>query len=382
MSGSRRILYVSGTRADFGLMCGTLQKIRARPGLDLQVVVTGMHLSESYGMTVREVEASGLPILARLPTDVAERSASAMARGIGELIIGLTPLLEAHRPDLLMLLGDRGEMLAAAIAALHVGVPVVHLHGGERSGTVDEPVRHAITKLSHWHFVATRESRERVIRLGERPEHVWITGAPSLDGLETVLKSARSEALELLELPDGSRFALVLFHPVVQERESAYEQTRALADAVNRVLLARGIDVIWLDPNADAGSAEILRAARDHGAARLRFVAHLPRSSFLLALRHADLLLGNSSAGIIEAASLGTPVVNIGTRQRLRERNANTLDCAADARSIEAASVQWLEHGRFPEANRYGDGAAGERIVELLAAEPLSPDLLDKFNVY
>jgi len=382
MSSRRRVFYLSGTRADFGLMAGTLRQIAAHPGLSLQLIVTGMHLSAAYGMTVREIEAQQLPIIARIPTEVNERSPTAMSHAIGRLIIELAVLFERERPDLLLVLGDRGEMLAAAVAALHIGVPVVHLHGGERSGTIDESVRHAITKLSHWHFVATEESRERVIRLGERPEHVWVTGAPSLDDLEPVRQSSRAEALTALGLSAQSRFAVVLFHPVVQERHDAYEQTRALARAVDRALIERGVEVIWLDPNADAGSADILKAARERPDRAIRFLPHLPRPTFLLALRHCELLVGNSSAGIIESASLGTPVVNIGTRQRYRERNLNTRDCVGDAESIEAAIVQSIRGGRFPESNRYGDGASGARIVELLATQPIAADLLDKVNAY
>ena len=230
--------------------------------------------------------------------------------------------------------------------------------------------------------MATDESRRRVIQLGESPDNVWVTGAPSLDDVEGARQSVRAHALTALGLSLQSRFAIVLFHPVVQERGDAYAQTRALAEAVNSTLVSRGMDVIWLDPNADAGSAAILEAAHEAAGSAVRFVPHLPRPVFLQALRHSDILVGNSSAGIIEAASLGTPVVNIGTRQRFRERNINTLDCQADAQSIEAAIVQSMQHGRFQETNRYGDGAAGARIVELLATQPIAADLLDKVNAY
>ena len=378
----RKVLYVTGTRADFGLMASTLQQIAAHPELQLQVAVTGMHLSPSYGLTVRDIEALGLPIVARVPINVEDRTPSAMAAGIGEAVIGLTHALGQARPDLVMLLGDRGEMLAGAIAALHSGIPIVHLHGGERSGTVDEPVRHAITKLSHWHFVATEESRERVVRLGERPEHVWVTGAPSLDGLVEQGAMTRQQVLDELGLAAAARFLLVIFHPVVQEMDDAYEQTAKLAGALRDALAGSQTHIVWLAPNADAGSSGILRALDEIQNDHLHRVTHLQRPIFVSALRHAQALIGNSSAGIIEAASFGTPVVNIGNRQRARERNRNTIDCPGNRESIAAAVTQALVHGRFPAENVYGDGQAGARITNLLASVPMAEDLLDKGNCY
>jgi len=375
----RKVLYVTGTRADYGLMAATLGRVAAHPELTLQVAATGMHLSETYGLTVREIEAAGLPIVARIPTGVDARSADAMAVGIGQAVIGLTQTLHEQAPDIVLLLGDRGEMLAGAIAAIHCGIPIAHLHGGERSGTVDEPVRHAISKLSHWHLAASEESRERLIRMGERPDQIWVTGAPSLDGIEAESNQARDLTLQALGLAQGARYALVLFHPVVQEAGDAYAQTLALHQAIERGVIASGRQVVWLDPNADAGGEGILRALDGTAVRRIR---HLARPLYLAALRHADVLVGNSSSGIIEAASLGTPVVNVGSRQQARQRNVNTLDCEPQANAIEARLVHQLAHGRYAPANVYGDGRAGERIVDLLAHQPFAPDLMNKVNTY
>lgn len=381
----RKVFYVTGTRADFGLMAHVLQQIQIHPDLSLQVAVTGMHLSPDYGLTVCEIETLGLPIAARIPTNVGERTPAAMSQGIGEAVIGLTSALVKDRPDMVLLIGDRGEMLAGAIAALHLGIPIVHLHGGERSGTVDEPVRHAITKLSHWHFVATEGSRERVVRLGERAEHVWVTGAPSLDGLAELAGLPRAPVLAALGLPDDARYLLVLFHPVVQEMQDAYQQTRMLGAALRSVQADSPLHIVWLAPNADAGSAGIVQALDEVQASMGSFlhrITHLHRPDYLAALRHAEVLIGNSSSGIIEAASLGTPVVNIGNRQRARERNANTLDCEVESSAIETAVREALTWGRLAPSNRYGDGHAAEKIVELLATAPFSPDLMDKVNTY
>lgn len=379
----RKILYVTGTRADFGLMASTLQRIAAHPALELQIAVTGMHLSPAYGETVRDIEALGLPIVARVPTDVEGRTPLSMARNVGQAVIGLSDAIAQARPDLVLVIGDRGEMLAGALAALHLGIPTVHLHGGERSGTIDEPVRHAITKISHWHFVATEESRQRIVRMGEREDRVWVTGAPSLDGLDVLAATSRAEVLKQIGLPAGAEYVLVLFHPVVQEIAQMRAQTLQLTQALGDVLAGQGTHMVWLAPNADAGSAEILGALQE-GASALPVtrITHMARPLFIAAVKQARALVGNSSAGIIETASLGTPVVNIGTRQRDRERNLNTIDCGTSRKAIAAALRQALAHGPYPCANRYGDGHAGERITELLATLPIASDLLDKVNTY
>jgi len=191
----RKICYITGTRADFGLMQSTLELIDKAPGLELSLIVTGMHLLEEYGLTIQDIEAAGFKIAATVAVG-AHSSGAAMGRNIGIMISGFIDALESARPDVVMLLGDRGEMLAGAIAAIHLNIPIVHIHGGERSGTVDEPVRHAISKLSHLHFTATADARERLIRMGENPADVYVTGAPGLDGLTDMARATRTELLE------------------------------------------------------------------------------------------------------------------------------------------------------------------------------------------
>lgn len=374
---ARRIVYLSGTRADFGLMEATLRRIDATPDLQLQLAVTGTHLSAQHGHTVDEIRASGLRIALELPVDVLTRTGASMALAIADVVRGLTPFLERDRPDALLLLGDRGEMLAGAIAALHVGVPVFHLHGGERSGTVDEPVRHAISKLASYHLVATEGARERLLRMGEDADRIHVTGAPGLDGLEQLASAPREECLAALGLPAGSDFALALFHPVVQQAAEASAQTRALLQA----LRALGLPVLWLDPNADAGSRGILDAlageALPPGSRRLQ---HLARPLFCAAMRHCAVMVGNSSSGIIEAGSFGTPVVNVGSRQHMREHGPNVVDVGTQAGAIAAALQAQRRHGRWPCENPWGDGRAGARIARLLATLPLDGALLEKTN--
>jgi GDP/UDP-N,N'-diacetylbacillosamine 2-epimerase (hydrolysing) len=376
---SRRILYLSGTRADFGLMQSTLRRIHATPRLQVQVAVTGTHLSPQHGHTVDEVRTSGLPVCAEIEVDVLTRTGASMALAIADVLRGMVGVLQRERPDAVLVLGDRGEMLAAAIAALHVGIPCVHVHGGERSGTVDEPVRHAISKLASYHFVATEGARERLRKLGEADDRIFLTGAPGLDGLQELAADSLERALADLGLPATSEFVLALFHPVVQQADEAAQQTRAVMQAVN----ALGLPVLWLDPNADAGSREILQVlATEKLPAGSRRVRHLPRAQFVCAMRHCAVMAGNSSSGIIEAASFGTPVVNIGTRQHMREHGPNVVDVAVDTQAIVAALRSQLSHGRWAWDNPWGDGHAGERIAQLLARLPLDAAVLEKTNSY
>lgn len=376
---ARRIVYLTGTRADFGLMTAALKAIAATPGLELRVAATGMHLSEPHGRTIDEIRAAGLPVCAEIPLDMATRTGASMALAIADGLRGVTAVLDQERPDALLLLGDRGEMLAGAIAALHLGIPCVHVHGGERSGTVDEPVRHAISKLASYHFVATGDARERLLRMGEEPGRIFVTGAPGIDGLRELGDRPRGEVLRALGLREEAEFVLAVFHPVVQQAGEAGAQTAALLGALHRI----GQPVVWLDPNADAGSREILQVLQQRplpsGSAR---GVNLGRPLFSAAMNHCAAMVGNSSAGIIEAATFGTPVVNVGDRQRLREHGPNVVDVPVESVAIEQALRSQLAHGKWPCENAWGDGHAAGRIALLLATLPLGGKLLEKINGY
>jgi GDP/UDP-N,N'-diacetylbacillosamine 2-epimerase (hydrolysing) len=375
----RKICYVSGTRADFGLMQSTLTAIDQHPELALSIVVTGMHLLPQYGNTLSDIERAGLPVARLVPVDMEPSTGATMARNIGRMLTSFVDAFEDIRPDLVLLLGDRGEMLAGALAAIHLNIPVVHIHGGERSGTVDEPVRHAISKLSHYHFTATQGAAERLVRMGEAPQNVWVTGAPGLDGLAE-LASARRESLCLAAgLSPDRPIGLMVFHPVLQEAASAGTDTDCLLD----VLLEQGIQVVALMPNSDAGSDAVRVALNKRsGTVGLHVATHLPRDVFVSWMAHADLMIGNSSAGIIEAATFGTPVINIGSRQGMRERNSNVLDVPADGAALQRAVREALANGRFAAMNIYGEGRAAERIVDLLGRVPLDGVVLTKTNAY
>ena len=371
----RKIIYLSGTRADFGLMKSSL--VLLAKVADLSIAVTGTHLAPEFGHTIDDICSAGLRICGEVPIDVTTRTAQSMSVGIGQCLIGMTALLQRERPDILVLLGDRGEMLAGAIAALHLGIVCVHLHGGERSGTVDEPVRHAISKLSHYHLVASTESKDRLVRMGEIPHAVHVTGAPGLDGLAANAALSLDDLSKALKLPLNQPFVLAVFHPVVQQAEDAYAQTSCVLLALKKV----GLPVIWLEPNADAGSKDILKALTDiglpNGSSRLQ---HIHRDVFAAAMKHCAVMVGNSSAGIIEAASFSTLVVNVGDRQKLRERSTNVVDVTTDVDAIDAAVADALKLGKVPCDNRYGDGQAGPRIVRLLTTLSLDRSVLNKSN--
>lgn len=376
---TRRICYVSGTRADFGLMQSTLLAVAAHPELNLDLLVTGMHLSHAHGYTVSEIRETGLTIRAEIPLELEPATGLTMARNIGFMVTRFADLLAKSPPDLVLLLGDRGEMLAGAIAAIHLNLPVCHIHGGERSGTVDEPVRHAISKLSHCHLVATNESRERLIRMGERPDCIFVTGAPGLDGLEEMASIPRQTLCRDLGWNSERPIALLVFHPVLQETEIIGAAIRQIFDYLGRC----EVQVLALMPNSDAGSQVI----RDELSRRMidptvRVVSHLTRQKFVSWMAVCDLMIGNSSAGIIEAATFGTPVLNIGSRQNLRERNANVCDVSLEPDALGMAIASALDAGRKPCHNRYGDGSAGSRIVERLVNLELTQDLTGKSNVY
>ena len=380
MSMPRRIAYLTGTRADFGLMHATLTAIHAQPDMALSLYATGMHLDPALGNTIAEVEQSGLPFSGRIVVESGTSSGALTATNIGHIIIALVSAFAAQRPDIVLLLGDRGEMLAAAIAAIHLNIPIAHIHGGERSGTVDEPVRHAISKLAHLHLVATEGSRVRLERMGERAALIKVVGAPGLDG---IIEQSQLDAATIFGrhgLDPARPVALFLYHPVLQEADQAASGAIAALDA----LIDAGVQILALKPNSDAGSAGIIAVLERFAASgQVTLLAHLPRRDYLSAMRQAALLVGNSSSGIIEAASFGTPVLNIGSRQNLRERNANIIDVPTDPTAIAAGIAQALRGGRRLPANVYGDGTAAAHIVAALRQLDLAdPALMAKVNDY
>jgi GDP/UDP-N,N'-diacetylbacillosamine 2-epimerase (hydrolysing) len=374
----RSILYITGTRADYGLMRHSLSMIDGSPELDLGLIVTGTHLNKKFGLTINEIKADKFDIVGLVETDVSDSSGLAMAKAIGKMVIAFSEILATERPDIVLLLGDRGEMLAGAVAAIHLNIPIAHIHGGERSGTVDEPVRHAISKLSHFHLVATDGARDRLIRMGEKPEHIHTIGAPGLDGIRSSATQSRAELMAELSLDAEKPVALMVFHPVLQDENGA-----AHARAIIEQLAAKSVQIVALAPNSDSGS-ETIRRLLDEAAEKdqIKLAKHFKREKFLSWMASADLMIGNSSAGIIEAASFGIPVVNVGSRQNLRERNLNVMDVETDAQSIAQGIDLALRVPKHGADNIYGDGNTAAKITDLLKSLALGRDVMDKCCVY
>jgi GDP/UDP-N,N'-diacetylbacillosamine 2-epimerase (hydrolysing) len=374
----RKVCYVSGTRADFGLMQLTLQKLQCHALVDLSICVTGMHLNQDFGNTVSEIEADGLRICSKIKVELDGESGLQMAVAIGQEMIGIARAFYEERPDIVLVLGDRGEMLAAATAAVHMNIPVVHIHGGELSGTVDESLRHAISKLSHYHFVTTEGACQRLIKMGELADHIFVVGAPGLDSIVGESLESVDTLLPRYGLMPTDNYYLAVFHPVVQQADKAGEQMLCLLRAIEKA----GQKTLLLLPNADAGGQAIRNIIKQHDSEKIIPFAHFPRIDYLSLVSCADVLIGNSSSGIIEAASLGTSVVNIGDRQRCRERNANVIDVDVNEENITQA-IQKAQQWKGQEwHNVYLAGNASDSILDLLLGLSLNASLLEKLNTY
>lgn len=375
----RSVCYITGTRADYGLMRRTLQLIHTHEEMSLSLLVTGMHLLPNYGETWREIVDDGLPIFAKVHVDLSGNAGYEMSIALGQQVVGFTKELAKLKPDCVLLLGDRGEMLAGALAAIHLNIPVVHIHGGELSGTVDESVRHAITKLSHYHFTSTEKSRERLIRMGELPGNIVVTGAPGLDDIYHIELVDKELLFSQYALCKEFPLLLILFHPVVQQADMVKEQMQAVLNAA----LKREMQCLVIRPNADAGGAAISSVIDDYSEMSSVVTAmHVPRHDFLSLMAHAEVILGNSSSGIIEAASVNTPAVNVGDRQRCRERNLNVIDVAALESEIVEALIKAESMKGTAWSNVYGDGHAADRISSYLAEVSLDKKVLEKLNAY
>lgn len=357
-----------------------LREIAASPLLELELLVTGMHLSPKFGLTVREVEAAGLPIGLRIETPIEDDTGLGMASCAAEVTRVAAGHFASNAPDAVLVLGDRWEMLAAAQAALYTGRPLIHLCGGERSGSIDESIRHAISKLAHIHLVAADDGEQRLRRMGEEPWRIHKVGAPGLPGLKELATTEVAELAHRYGFAPDRPFALLLFHPVVQDAADAGTQWRSILQA----LIPTGLQIVALSPNADSGTDRIrAEIASEAAAGQIILVDHMPRNDYLSAMRHARVLVGNSSSGIVEAATLRTPVVNVGDRQAGRMRSANVFDCEFDRAALDTAIAQALDFDPTGLVNVYGDTDADVRVREVLEGLDLShPALLKKKMTY
>lgn len=355
----------------------SLRYLAGSSEFEVGVIVTAQHTVERYGATSQDIVDSDLRIIAEIPTALAGESGFEMVEAMSDELSGLARFWRDTPPDLVLLLGDRGEMLAGALAAVHLGIHVGHIGGGEKSGTLDESFRHAISKLSHFHFPTTQQACDRLIRMGEKPEDIHWIGAPGL--VEINNSRDRDWLLKKFGLSPDLPVALVIYHPVVQESQFAGDQAAELIEAVRK----SGFAQIILRPNSDAGGAAIDATLDQYNEDdSLSLVTHLERDEYLRVMASVDLMVGNSSSGIIESASFRIPCVNVGSRQNGRERNKNTVDCADVSAPEIGNAVRVAMSLKLDGNNIYGDGQAHENLFNALKKIKLTKEKLCKENSY
>ncbi|MFZ3043649.1 MAG: UDP-N-acetylglucosamine 2-epimerase [Minisyncoccia bacterium] len=376
----KTVVVITGTRADYGLLRPVMQQIRKSAKLKLEVVVTGMHTLAAHGSTLKEVRADGMPIVAVVPLTTRDTMLTALSKEIQ----GIAAYCARKRPDLMVVLGDRDECFAGAIVGGHLGIPVAHIHGGDKTGSVvDEYIRHATTKFSHLHFAASAKSARRIKLLGEESWRVHMTGGPGLDELRTLKTPSVQTLAKRYGLSSSEPWHVILHHPASLDPVSYKNQAAGVFSASAKL----SGEKIVLIPNSDTGSkeflAEITRYKKTPG---FHIFRHIPRADLIGILKHARLLIGNSSMGIIDASYLHVPTVNVGSRQEGRERGSNVLDCGYGEKEIIAA-LRKAQSSMFRTkvargTSPYGDGRAAERIVRAIEKHIGRADLFRKKLTY
>jgi UDP-N-acetylglucosamine 2-epimerase (non-hydrolysing)/GDP/UDP-N,N'-diacetylbacillosamine 2-epimerase (hydrolysing) len=375
----RKICVATGSRADYGLLQWVMRGIRESSKLSLQVAVTGMHLAPEFGSTVRGIEADGFSIDARIDMQLAGDTGQAIGRSMGLCVSGFADALASLAPGVLLVLGDRFETLGAVAAALPARIPVAHLAGGDvTEGAFDDAIRHAITKLSHVHFVTNHQAARRVRQLGEEPWRVHNVGSPGIDTIRRLEPPGRPELERELGMPLKRRNLLITFHPATLEPGAAAGQFREILAALDA--LGPDFGLFFTYPNADNEGRGIIQLleAFVQGHANARAYKSLGQRHYLGLMREVDALVGNSSSGLYEAPTLKKPAVNIGDRQKGREQAASVVNCGPSRNEIGEAIRRALALNCASVVNPYGSGDSAERIVEILEGLPDAGRLLRK----
>lgn len=376
----RKICVVVGSRANYSSIKSVMREIKNRPGLELQLVVGASALLDRYGCAANLIERDGFTIDRRVFMLIEGETPATMAKSTGVGLIELATTFDNLKPDIVLTVGDRFETMATTLAAAYMNLPIAHTMGGEVSGTIDESIRHAVTKFAHIHFPASRDAEERIVKLGEDRDRVFMVGCPRIDLVAEILEQDGKKELDALfdrgvgdTFSLDEPFALVSQHPVTTEYGDGETQIMATLEAINELNLPAL--VLW--PNADAGSDDIARGMRkwrERGLAKkMHFHKNLPISTYVHLMNKTACLVGNSSSGIREGAFIGTPVVNIGSRQNRRERGKNVLDVGYSKDEIKSAMAKQLDHGCYQTEPVYGDGRACERVADVL--EKVSVDI-------
>jgi GDP/UDP-N,N'-diacetylbacillosamine 2-epimerase (hydrolysing) len=373
-----KIGFITGSRSEWGYIRPILRQIEQDPDLGYALIVTNMHLLPGFGSSIREIEQDGFRIAERIFMAYDGFTGLTMTKSLAALLSELPAALERASPDVLLLAGDRGEQFMGAIAAVHMRIPVAHVQSGELSGNVDGIIRHAITKLAHLHFAANEEFAQRVRSLGEEEFRIHVTGAPLVDELTEGMFDSPAHLAECLGLATNRPLILAVQHPVIEEEQAAGQQLEETIAAV----LDLGMQTIFISPNSDAGSHAIRQRLAQLKNGRIRVVQNLRRSQYLGLLKMAAVIVGNSSSGILEAPTFGTPCVNIGRRQRGRLQSGHVINSDYCRHAIASAIRQALSPAFAAQARRatnpYGNGGAAQRIVKLLKDTDLTDRLLNK----
>jgi GDP/UDP-N,N'-diacetylbacillosamine 2-epimerase (hydrolysing) len=379
----KTICVVTGTRAEYGLLRWVMEGIRQSPYLELQVITTGMHLSPEFGLTVRAIEDDGFRVDRKVEMLLSSDTAVGVTKSMGLGMIGFADALAELRPDLVLVLGDRYEIFAAAAAAMIARLPIAHLHGGETTeGAFDEAIRHSITKMAHLHFVAAEEYGRRVIQLGEQPERVFCVGGLGVDNIQRLELLDRPTLEAALDFQLGPRNLLITFHPVTLEHNTSAQQMQELLTALGDL---KHTHLIFTMPNADTEGRVLFQQIQDFCAThpQARAYTSLGQLRYLSCLRHVDGVVGNSSSGLTEAPSFSKGTVNIGDRQKGRLRAASVIDCEPRAAAIAEALNQLFSpdfQAQLTEVtNPYGAGGASAAIVALLEQADLNSLLKKRF---
>jgi UDP-hydrolysing UDP-N-acetyl-D-glucosamine 2-epimerase len=375
----RKVCVVIGSRANYGSIKSVMRAVQAHPGLHLQIIVAASALLDRFGSVVDVIERDGFVPDARVNMIVEGETPATMAKSTGLGLLELPTLFELLKPDVVVTVGDRFETMATAVAGAYMNIPLAHTMGGEVTGTIDESIRHAITKLAHIHFPANQDSADRIIRLGEDPDHVHVVGCPRIDLVAEVMADGNAALdADWLDregvgghISTDEPFLLVSQHPVTTEYGQAERQITETLMALHELRMP----TVMLWPNVDAGSEDVSRGMRKFRESfkpeYIRFYKNFPVETYLRLMRSAACLVGNSSASIREGAFVGTPAVNIGSRQDGRERGPNVIDVLPDRAAIVDAIRRQLTHGPYAPAHLYGDGHAGARIADVLSRAPL-----------
>lgn len=387
MNPKIRVLGVTGIRSEYDIMSSVFRAIDKHPSLDLQLAVTGAHLSDAFGHTIDEIRADGFVIADEIESLLNGDQTSFRVKGLAIQLQGLIQTVSRIKPDILLVLGDREESMTTALVGAYMNIPVAHIAGGDRViGNVDDQVRHAVTKLAHLHFVTNHESKERILRLGEQPFRVFDVGNPGLDRLLEVPVIDTTELSKRLgfTIVDGEPLVMLIQHVISTESDQAYEQMKISLEAIREL----GIKTVLSHPNSDAGGQQMIRAIREYESLPfLHTSKNIPRLEFVNLMRRASCLLGNSSAGILEAPLLKLPVLNVGNRQlgRLHAENVQFVPHNKD-RIVEALRRAIFDQDYRKSvaecSNPYGDGQSSARIAEILATIPLDNKLLIKDITY